>query len=247
VIILILLITAIYLNRSYAYFYDFLDSHKIMPLPSNSLINFKNQNSKTQPKLTYLALGDSLTYGEGVDQIDQTYPFLLSKFLSKKSEVELINLGIPGARTDEVIKLELPKLNDLKPNLITLLIGINDAQSTGTETTFKKNFQTVLDQITADPRKKVIVINIPALTSNKNMLPPYKYLVDLRISRFNSIIVNLVKEKQKDNNNLFLINLYEQTKQKFIDNPSLYSADYFHPSAKGYKLWSEIIINDPNF
>src|SRR5216684_4158824 len=140
---LIILIIAVYLNRSYAYFYDFLDNHKTMPLPANSVINLKPPNPKSQAKLTYLALGDSLTYCEGANQPDQTYPFLVAQLLSARSEIELVNLGIPGARTAEVIKLELPKLNNLKLNLITLLIGINDAQSLETEATFEKNYQFV--------------------------------------------------------------------------------------------------------
>lgn len=237
ILVLIILAAGLYLNRAYAYFFDFLNLHSIQPPKNNEQFTFNGQGEKQ----TYVALGDSLSYGIGVSEQSQTFPFLVAQSLSRQKGTRLINLSIPGATAGEVIKIQLPKLKNLNPNVITLLIGINDANSIQTENAFKKNYQNILEQITTNPETKVIVINIPAITNSKSMLPPYKYLVDLRIVRFNSIIDNLVAVKKKSFKNLFFVNLYEQTKDRFATDPTYFSEDYFHPSAKGYKLWSEII------
>lgn len=246
VIALIVLALLLYLNRAYAYFFDYLDSHKVMPLGTKINFSFKNQNPNSKTTLSYVALGDSVTRGVGVDKDEQTYPYLVARFLSQKQDVELVNLGIPGAKTDEVIKLELPKLDQLKPDLISLMIGINDSQSIQTDNAFRKNYQIILERLTSNPQTKVLVLNIPYITNRKILLLPFKNLIDLRVNHFNSIIDNLVSEKKKSFKNLILVNLYDQTKPQFTQDPELYSEDLFHPSAKGYKLWSEIISANLN-
>lgn len=244
-LVLVLIVIAIYLNRSYAYFYDLLDQHRSMPLNTNTNLTLKSSNP-TKPKLSYVALGDSLTFGEGVEDTKQTFPYLIAQGLSKNQDVELLNLGVPGAQTQDVIKQQIPKLHDNKADLVTLMIGINDTQILKINTNFEKNFAEILDDLTLDPQRKVVVINIPPLTHSKAMLFPYKYIMDLRINQFNSIITKLVNQKKQTFQNLVLIDLYSQTKNQFQQDDSYFSNDYFHPSSKGYKLWSEIILNDIN-
>ena len=59
-----LLILGIYLNRSYAYFYNFLSQHSLVaPTHEETMIVGSSPRLQT---IKYIALGDSLTAGVGV-------------------------------------------------------------------------------------------------------------------------------------------------------------------------------------
>ena len=77
--------------------------------------------------IRYLPLGDSYTIGEGVIQKD-SFPFLLANELQKRKIIIdiLANPAVTGYTTQNLIEQELPLLQKLKPNFITLLIGVND-------------------------------------------------------------------------------------------------------------------------
>lgn len=245
ILLLLFLLIGLYLNRSYAYFFNYLGSHSISP-PNQQAQFDPNQQfiypNKSDPNWnSYVALGDSLTFGVGVSDPAQTFPADFGELLYQKQSFHYYNLGIPGAKTDQLINIELPKMEKLDPKIITLLIGINDVLDMQPADKFQKNYQLILDQITKNSQTKVIILNIPDLVNNKVMLPPYNYLVDLRIRQFNSIIALLISEKQKSFTNLKFVDLYDQTKQQFSQNSGLYSIDNFHPNSQGYKLWSQVI------
>lgn len=76
----------------------------------------------TNNKDLYVAIGDSITHGSGLDNPDESYPDVLSGLLGKR----VINEGLPGEeawhgldRFDEV-------LQTYKPGHILILYGVND-------------------------------------------------------------------------------------------------------------------------
>lgn len=225
----------LYLGSAYAYFLRSFAK----PLPNpNAFDKYQIINNKARKdgSLVYAALGDSLTAGIGVSSFDQTYVYRLAQTLSKDGNITLYDLGIPGAKTEDVIKKELPLVQSLRPNYVSLLIGLNDAMSLESPSTFRQNYQVILSSLNSLGTTKVIVISIPALSSAKTLYPPYNFLMGWRIRQFNSIISQLVKGK-----NYTYVDLYKATKTDFDKDPSLYSADNFHPGFRGYKIWGDVI------
>src|SRR5258708_36139771 len=157
ILIGLILVMLLYLNRAYAYFFDYLDAHQGIAAKLREKVEFRPANFPG--KLTYVALGDSLTYGTGAKDLNETYPYLVAQHLigPLKGDVDEYNLGIPGATTDDVIKFELNRVTNLSPQVITLLIGINDALSIKSESSFQKSYNLILDQITAEPKAKVLI------------------------------------------------------------------------------------------
>lgn len=76
---IIIIAIAIYLNRSYALIY----SYKEGPLPAKNEIQREYALSgKSQGKnIKYVALGDSLTYGDGANNYQETFAFILAQKL----------------------------------------------------------------------------------------------------------------------------------------------------------------------
>ena len=72
-------------------------------------------------------LGDSFTYGFGAPG-GQSYPDFLRKHLEQRIKgVDIINCGIPGLNTAG-LSMKVEKLvNDLKPDILVVMIGANDS------------------------------------------------------------------------------------------------------------------------
>ena len=74
-------------------------------------------------------LGSSSTFGYYVED-GQTYPSQLEQMLQAsypRRRIEVLNLGIPHARMDDIVALARHELSALKPNIVTLYEGVNDA------------------------------------------------------------------------------------------------------------------------
>jgi hypothetical protein len=73
-----------------------------------------------------LLLGDSFTYGVGVND-DQTFAhYLQENFTAKKLAVEVINAGNPGKGTDYELRLLKTWGSKIKPDLVVLCFFLND-------------------------------------------------------------------------------------------------------------------------
>ena len=73
--------------------------------------------------LRYVAIGDSYTIGTAVTETER-FP---NQLVARLPGLELVaNLGVNGFTSDDVIRLELPQLAALRPEVVTVLIGVND-------------------------------------------------------------------------------------------------------------------------
>ncbi|MBI2337651.1 SGNH/GDSL hydrolase family protein [Candidatus Daviesbacteria bacterium] len=224
----VFLIIAIYLIITYAYFYDFLGQKKLVPPPHETKILVgTNPNN---PSIKYAALGDSLTAGVGVDNYHDSYPYLVAQKLSSGQNVQLLNFSQSGATLKDVLTYQLPQTLSAEPDLITLLIGVNDIHNFKSSTEFEKNYTRIVKDL-KKTNAKIYLLSIPYLGSSQITYFPYNLIWDFKTQQFNTVI----KKISSDTNTAY-IDLYYLTKPA-----GFYSADQFHPSDKGYKLWSDTI------
>lgn len=77
-----------------------------------------------------ITLGSSSTFGY-YDRDNETYPYYLEQELNKSSDVtgkfEVINLGIPHLRSEEILSLFQAEAIPLHPDVVTFYEGVNDA------------------------------------------------------------------------------------------------------------------------
>lgn len=243
IVILFLVALTFYLNRAYAYIYDSINRAS---LPSPDKAGTYTLGYSASPKeLIYVALGDSLTAGVGVNQYEQSYPYLLAQkmlgnqeILNSSGEIILKDLAVPGFKTQDLINYSLTPTVELNPDVITLLIGVNDLHGQVSENDFRKNYQQILDTLTKKTAAKIYVIGLPPIGSNQLLLPPYNYYFRWQTKQFNQIIKDLANQY-----NLIYIDLATPTAVISKNNGPYYATDSFHPSAQGYEIWAKIIYD----
>lgn len=191
----------------------------------------------SDPKKTYVALGDSLTAGVGVATYTESFPHRLAQLLSKQYGVELKVLATPGLRSAGIISDHLTTAVAAKPDIVTVLIGTNDIHGRITTREFEANYRTILEQLRKTDAD-IYAISIPYIGSRTLIFPPMNFYFDWRTRHFNNIIQRLAAEYK-----VTYIDIAETTKNE-LKPDTLYSSDSFHPNAAGYARWATLIYAD---
>ena len=113
----------------------------------------------------YVALGDSYTIGTGIADVAKSFPSLLAKKLTEETgiDVALVNLGVNGYTTADVIREELPVARGLRPEIVTILIGANDVVQGADQATYRARLNQIYEavkQLGLTP-ERVLTVSIP--------------------------------------------------------------------------------------
>lgn len=231
----VLLMLVLYLVFAYNYFYFRLHRVKINWPDNNHVYSF-NTGSKVQK--TYVALGDSLTYGFGAQNYKDSWTYKTADYLSKGGQgITLKDFSYPGYRVADVSETLEPAIAT-KPDIVTLFIGINDTHKLVQTPDFKTRYDNILYRLSHETKAKIYVINLPYLGGPTVLLPPYTYYFDAETKARNKVIKGLAEKY-----GALYIDLYSATSGQFKNSGPYYAKDLYHPSVEGYKIWADIIDN----
>jgi len=236
---LTILITGYLLLANYLIYYRIHQGNLVLPDTKHDYMI----GSSSSTGLVYVALGDSLTSGVGVEKYEDSYPYLVASELSKakNAQIELKTFSYPGARTTDLIRDLLDPAIASNPDMITLMIGVNDIHGRVGKEEFRDNYEYILGRLTKETRARIYVVSIPNIGTDESMLPPYKYYFEMQTQFYNQIVRSLAEKY-----GLYFIDLTEATMAESGKNDGYYSRDLFHPSAKGYRIWAQIIYDNIN-
>jgi lysophospholipase L1-like esterase len=179
--------------------------------------------------LNWLALGDSITFGQGASVRSKGYIYQTRKLLQANGKNHfLVNAGISGIRADELLSKYKGFGGRGDPDLITLMIGTNDLGQNIDINTYKNNLGLIIDDV--KNRKSFGKCEIVLLT------PPYRN--DTKTSSqaiWNQAVVDISVSK-----NVKYINTYSA----FSD--ASYLSDTVHPNDSGHSLLSTTLFNGLN-
>jgi len=184
--------------------------------------------------MRYVALGDSFTIGTSV-AIAERWPEQLA---ARMPELELVaNLGVNGFTSGDVIDVELPQLPQLRPELVTLLIGVNDVVQGVPEAPYRGNVADILDALVRQVgASRVLVVTTPDYTvtpSGADYGDPATQAAAIR--RNNAINTELAEAR-----GIAVVDIYDLSLRAGQDR-SLVASDGLHPSGAQYALWVERI------
>ncbi|MDA7746033.1 arylesterase [Psychromonas sp.] len=160
-------------------------------------------------KQPILAFGDSLTFGYGAKP-DESYPAQLSQLLN----IEVINAGVSGEKSDAGLKRLESALDEYQPQLLILCHGGNDILKKQSLSTMKQNLASMITM--AQEREiQVVLVSVPGASLFLPDITEYSELAkEYNIPVENEIIKHILKQTEL-------------------------RSDAVHPNAQGYRLISE--------
>jgi lysophospholipase L1-like esterase len=181
--------------------------------------------------------GDSVT-DAGRDRSDphdmgNGYPRYASAMIQDSfpdTELEFVNLGIGGNRTEHLVERLETDFIEIQPDIISIMIGVNDVwhhYSHGIETSdeqFEKNYRAVLDAIKTRTSARILMIQ-PFLLET---VDPAKQAYTEELARKQAIVKKLADEYADAYLPLDEI-LHSETEEE----PAYYAADGVHPTPDG--------------
>lgn len=200
----------------------------------------ENQSDHSK-QLTYLALGDSYTIGEGVSDAGR-YPSQLISKLNTESDQAWDAPKVIARTGWTVDELEQGIIReDIEGqtfDLVTLLIGVNNQYRGRSVKDFEKEFEAMLVRAISFAGEKsnhVVVISIPDWG-----ITPFAQAKDMDETKVTREInaYNLVCKTISEKHGITYIDITAEYKSSGAELEML-AADGLHPSAKMYGLWTE--------
>ena len=187
----------------------------------------------TTGPIVYVALGDST--GSGVGAREGGYVARLFKRLEeRRPNSKLINLCVSGSTTNDVLRGQLERGVAADPDLVTLGIGINDIGHGFTLDQFSKNYEQILSTLKEKTRARIVVTNIPDISTAPRIPGPMRREYQQQIIQFSQRLGEIA-----DRYGVTVFDIYTITTQELPSHPEYFSSDGFHPSDAGYELWAQ--------
>jgi lysophospholipase L1-like esterase len=194
-----------------------------------------------RPPLRLVALGDSYTIGTSVGPAER-WPDLLVERLARAAPqappVALAaNLAVNGSTSADVVREQLPRLWSLQPDLVTLLIGVNDVVQGVPVDRYRANVTTILDALlTRLPRERLLTISTPDYT----VTPRGADYGDPALRAAGTRAVNALVAEVSATRRITHVDIHDLSLLA-ADDPSLVARDGLHPSGSQYRLWVDRI------
>ena len=191
--------------------------------------------------IRYVAIGDSYTVATGIDEKDSWPSQLTKKLTTAGIEINLIEiLGMRGATSQQTLNEVIPLLKNLKPEFISLLIGVNDWIRDGVSSSkFKIRIKNLIDEIQSNlpPPRKLLLVTIPDFSCS-----PQKRNWGYGKSATNGITrLNKILNTEAVLRNLVIVDIYPLS-QNLCSQFGMFSDDGVHPSALQYSKWVDLIF-----
>lgn len=202
--------------------------HNNIPAPVNSI--------------KYLALGDSYTIGEGVDETAR-FPVQLVDSLRQRgyqvNDAKII--AQTGWRTDNLMNAIINEDITDTFDIVSLLIGVNNQFQGRTVEQYRTPFRDLLEksiELTGGNANKVFVISIPdyGVTPFGSSGNPERIAEE--IDEFNAVNLEI-----SDSLNVSYFNITPISRQAANDS-QLIANDGLHPSGEMYRLWVELMLDE---
>lgn len=185
--------------------------------------------------MRYVALGDSYTIGTSV-AAEESWP---SQLAARLPELELVaNLAVDGYTSTDLITDELPQLERLRPELVSVLIGVNDVVRGVPDHEYAGHVVVILEELLSRlPPSRIVCVATPDYTRTPRGAD-YGDPIEQSdaIVRMNAIL----REASEQRAIRFVPEIFEISEHASEDE-RLVAADGLHPSVVQYARWVDAI------
>jgi acyl-CoA thioesterase-1 len=187
----------------------------------------------------YLALGDSYTIGTGVGP-DRAFPPRLARHVEAATgeAVEVVNLGVNGYTSEDLVRHELPHLGDRAWDLVTVLIGVNDFVQGRTVAAYSATLGRIYAALAGLglPRGRVVAVSIPDF-SYTPAAPAFGIPAEIEAGLR---AVNAEGREQAQRAGLAFVDIFEPSRSG-ITEPGWVAGDGLHPGEPQLQAWADTV------
>ena len=179
-----------------------------------------------------LVLGDSTAAGVGVDSMDEALPGHLARAIRRYTDrgVSWRAVGENGATTRDIVTDFLDEALSEPADLVFLTIGANDAIHARTTVAFRRDLRRLLTALsTAMPDALILLSSLPVFGLFPIFPEPLRTTLFRHSRNLERVARSLIARDQRW---MMLRNDPPPYGRDF------FSTDHFHPSAAGYRDWS---------
>jgi len=173
----------------------------------------------------YVALGDSAAPSIGASSPELGYVGLLAERMRARTcqPVLVINLSSTGATVRDVVDTQLPQVESLAPDVVTVAIGGNDIRAYDTA-----RFRAEIDELTAALPANTLIADVPYFMHagwEKDAHAAAGILTDSALAQ--SLQVAPLHREQHDRGMSAML--------------TDFAADWFHPNDRGHRVWADAL------
>lgn len=192
--------------------------------------------------MRYVALGDSYTIGTSVAAgerwPDQLVASLAARAADGPSLHLVANLGVNGYTSADLIRDELPALADLRPEFVTVLIGVNDVVQAVPSAVYRGNVAVILDALLERvPADRILAVAIPDYT----VTPAGRDYGDPRQQHDAIVAANQTMARLAEVRSVAFADTFDLSLRAATDR-TLVADDGLHPSGAQYASWVERLV-----
>jgi lysophospholipase L1-like esterase len=168
----------------------------------------------------------------------ERWPNQLVSGLADSVPLELVaNLAVNGFTLRDVIERELPRLASLRPELVSLLIGVNDVVQGVSPEAYRRNVEAILDDLVDRVgASRVLVVTTPDYT----VTPAGAHYGDPSRQAAGIREINRVLTAAAATRGVVVVDIHDIS-LRAKDDGTLVARDGLHPSGAQYALWVERI------
>lgn len=199
-----------------------------------------DEMEQEQPKLRYLALGDSYTIGESVDP-SMRYPVQIADSLDKRGYLmeDPRIIAVTGWTTGD-LKAGIKAANPQGPyDLVSLLIGVNNQYRGMDINIYRKEFGELIDQsifFAGNDTGRIIVLSIPDWGVTPFASGRDREKIAREIDQYNEINKEITLSK-----GIVWIDVTGISRLA-LNDATLIASDGLHPSGKMYTEWVRLAV-----
>jgi lysophospholipase L1-like esterase len=179
-------------------------------------------------------LGDSTAAGVGSSGPANALPWQVAGRLGRP--VRLTVLARSGARVADVLHRQVPELAGLKPDVVFISVGANDATHLTRRSSFRRDYSRVLTGLPSSV-SMVVLLGVPDLGAPPRLAEPLRALAGWRGRALAGDVRRLAEQRHAT-----YVDIAGQTGSAFRSHPGRYfAADHYHPNDAGYGLWADAV------
>ena len=184
--------------------------------------------------LLMVVLGDSSCTGPGVRGPSEIWCRLIATRIADRGHrVTIRSFAAGGATSSGALKTQVPVAEKLNADLTFIAVGTNDVIHQVSLSTLERNLDETVRRMTR-VSNLVVVAGIGDLGTVPRLLPPLRQLASRRGRR-----ADAVQARVAERYGAIKADLWGAAAHAFRNDPSIFSADLFHPAAPGHRVWAD--------